>query len=82
MTCSAGVDVAGAVDLFEKHDERVRAGGRGHIKGLIFSKLARLARNTKELLDFAETFQKQVQCSPLGSGNESEHQFGCALQSA
>ena len=32
---------------------------RGHIKGLIFSKLARLARNTKELLDFAETFQKQ-----------------------
>ena len=55
---------------------------RGHIKGLIFSKLARLARNTKELLDFAETFQKQVQCSPLGSGNESEHQFGGALQSA
>ncbi|MCE9608861.1 MAG: recombinase family protein [Chthoniobacter sp.] len=32
---------------------------RGHIKGLIFSKLARLARNTKELLEFAETFQKQ-----------------------
>ena len=26
----------------------------GHITGLIFSKLARLARNTKELLDFAE----------------------------
>ncbi len=31
---------------------------RGHIKGLIFSKLARLARNTRELLDFAESFQK------------------------
>ncbi|MEX0813183.1 MAG: recombinase family protein [Chitinophagales bacterium] len=29
---------------------------RGHITGLIFSKLARLARNTKELLDFAEYF--------------------------
>jgi site-specific DNA recombinase len=32
---------------------------RGHIKGLIFSKLARFARNTRELLDFAESFQKQ-----------------------
>lgn len=31
---------------------------RGHIKGLIFSKLARFARNTRELLDFAESFQK------------------------
>src|SRR5271163_1022404 len=29
---------------------------RGHISGLIFSKLARLARNTKELLDFADLF--------------------------
>ncbi len=29
----------------------------GHIKGLIFSKLARLARNTKELLDFADIFK-------------------------
>ncbi|MCK9345049.1 MAG: recombinase family protein [Candidatus Pacebacteria bacterium] len=28
-----------------------------HITGLIFSKLARLARNTKELLDFAEIFR-------------------------
>src|SRR5204863_9063671 len=26
----------------------------GHITGLIFSKLARLARNTKELLEFSE----------------------------
>ena len=30
---------------------------RGHIQGLIFSKLARLARNTKELLDFAQHFE-------------------------
>ncbi len=30
---------------------------RGHITGLIFSKLARLARNTKELLDFADIFE-------------------------
>jgi site-specific DNA recombinase len=29
----------------------------GHITGLVFSKLARLARNTKELLDFAEIFR-------------------------
>lgn len=28
-----------------------------HISGLIFSKLARLARNTKELLDFADLFR-------------------------
>src|SRR5450631_3630842 len=31
---------------------------RGHITGLIFSKLARLARNTKELLEFADFFRK------------------------
>jgi site-specific DNA recombinase len=30
----------------------------GHITGLIFSKLARLARNTKQLLDFADYFNK------------------------
>ncbi|PZO50456.1 MAG: recombinase family protein [Alphaproteobacteria bacterium] len=30
----------------------------GTISGLIFSKLARLARNTKELLDFAERFRE------------------------
>lgn len=30
----------------------------GRITGLIFSKLARLARNTKELLDFSETFRE------------------------
>ncbi|GGG24735.1 serine recombinase [Dokdonia pacifica] len=31
---------------------------RGHISGLIFSKLARFARNTIELLEFANYFQK------------------------
>ncbi len=30
---------------------------RKHISGLIFSKLARMARNTKELLDFADLFR-------------------------
>ena len=30
----------------------------GKITGLIFSKLARLARNTKELLEFADIFQQ------------------------
>src|SRR5678809_1493463 len=30
----------------------------GRITGLIFSKLARLARNTRELLDFADVFRK------------------------
>ena len=30
----------------------------GHITGLIFSKLARLARNTKELLEFADQFRE------------------------
>src|SRR5436190_18724103 len=29
---------------------------KGRIRGLIFTKLARLARNTRELLDFAEEF--------------------------
>jgi len=32
---------------------------RGHIQALIFSKLARLARNTRELLDFADYFRDQ-----------------------
>jgi len=31
---------------------------KGHITGLIFSKLARLARNTKELLELAEIFRQ------------------------
>lgn len=30
----------------------------GHVTGLIFSKLARLARNTRELLDFADLFKQ------------------------
>src|SRR5260221_1893943 len=30
----------------------------GRISGLIFSKIARLARNTKELLEFSEIFRK------------------------
>lgn len=30
----------------------------GHISGLIFSKLARLARNTRELLEFADIFRE------------------------
>ena len=33
--------------------------GTGHITGLIFSKLGRLARNTRELLEFAEIFRTQ-----------------------
>jgi site-specific DNA recombinase len=32
---------------------------RGHISALIFSKLARLARNTKELLEFADIFRQE-----------------------
>jgi site-specific DNA recombinase len=32
--------------------------GSGHITGLIFSKLARLARNTRELLEFADIFRE------------------------
>lgn len=32
---------------------------RGHITGLVFSKLARLSRNRRELEDFADFFQKQ-----------------------
>jgi site-specific DNA recombinase len=31
----------------------------GHIEGLVFSKLARLARSTKELLEFADIFRKE-----------------------
>lgn len=32
----------------------------GHITGIIFSKLARLARNTKELLEFADIFREHT----------------------
>jgi site-specific DNA recombinase len=31
---------------------------RGHIQALVFSKLARLARNTRELLEFADIFRQ------------------------
>ena len=40
---------------------------RGHITGLIFSKLARLARNTKELLEFADFFRAA----------QRRHDFAC-----
>ena len=43
------------------HPEAERMVGdvrRGRITGLIFSKLARLARNTRELLDFADFFRE------------------------
>jgi site-specific DNA recombinase len=33
---------------------------RGHISGLIFSKLARLARNTRELLEFSDFFREHA----------------------
>ena len=36
----------------------IKAIKSGHITGLIFSKLARLARNTRELLDFSEIFRQ------------------------
>ncbi len=42
---------------------------RGHITGLIFSKIARFARNTIELLEFANFFQEQN--ADLISLNES-----------
>ena len=44
----------------KEHPEAKRMMGHvasGHISGLIFSKLARLARNTRELLDFADYFR-------------------------
>ena len=34
----------------------------GKINALVFSKLARLARNTKELLEFAEIFKRYNAC--------------------
>src|SRR4051812_23877566 len=43
-----------------EHPEAKRMMGdvkRGHITGLVFSKLARLARSTKELLEISEFFQ-------------------------
>jgi len=53
----AGVSGKSVIDHAEAQ-RMLRDIKRGHIKGLIFSKLARLARNTRELLDFAESFQQ------------------------
>jgi site-specific DNA recombinase len=38
---------------------------RGHITGLIFSKLARLSRNNRELLEFADIFKRAALTSFL-----------------
>ena len=43
---------------------------RGHITGLIFSKLARLARNTKELLEFPDYFREHKADLISISGND------------
>jgi site-specific DNA recombinase len=51
----SGKSVMGRPETAEMLDD-VRS---GKISGLIFSKLARLARNTKELLDFAEIFRQE-----------------------
>lgn len=51
--------------------EQVRA---GHITGLIFSKLARLARNTRELLDFADYFQEH-DADLISLHRSHRHQF-------
>ena len=49
----------------------------GHITGLIFSKLARLARNTKELLEFAEMFrQKNADLISLGESIDTSSPAG------
>ena len=53
----AGVSGKSVID----HDETQRMLGdieSGHIEALIFSKLARLVRNTKESLEIAEVFEK------------------------
>jgi len=50
--------VSGKVVLEHPEAKRMLADlKRGHITGLIFSKLARLARNTRELLDIADIFR-------------------------
>ncbi len=51
-------DVSGKTLLHHPETHRMlRDIETGHIDGLIFSKLARLARNTRELLDFADFFK-------------------------
>ena len=50
--------VSGKAVMAHPEAQRMLADIRsGAITGLVFSKLARLARNTKELLEFAETFR-------------------------
>ncbi|MBS1521313.1 MAG: recombinase family protein [Bacteroidetes bacterium] len=52
--------VSGKSVMFHPEAKRMLADVRsGHITGLVFSKLARLARNTKELLEFAEIFRTE-----------------------
>ncbi|HEV2561743.1 MAG TPA: recombinase family protein [Rhizomicrobium sp.] len=51
--------VSGKAVMAHSEAQRMLADVRGgRITGLIFSKLARLARNTKELLEFSEEFRK------------------------
>jgi len=51
--------VSGKSDMQHPETQRMLSHIKsGHITGLIFSKLARLARNTKELLDFSEIFRE------------------------
>jgi site-specific DNA recombinase len=50
--------VSGKTVLAQPETKRMLADVEaGRISGLIFSRLARLARNTKDLLDFAEKFR-------------------------
>src|SRR5690349_20954478 len=51
--------VSGKTVMEHPEDKRMLADiKRGHIKALIFSKLARLARNTRELLEFSDLFRQ------------------------
>lgn len=52
--------VSGKAVMQHSEAKRMLADVRsGHISGLVFSKLARLARNTRELLEFAEIFRQE-----------------------
>jgi site-specific DNA recombinase len=52
--------VSGKAVMAHPEAQRMLADVRaGRISGLVFSKLARLARNTRELLDFAEIFRTE-----------------------
>jgi site-specific DNA recombinase len=54
LDATSGKSVMGLPDT-QRMLEHIRS---GHITGLIFSKLARLARNTRELLEFSEIFRE------------------------